>query len=94
MASLPHGYFSHIGVTYSRGISSIFINGSLSTSQKEVRFYTMLIQQIDWLTFHGAPMQGAQDNNPETLVLMVYQRIILMIFAQYNVLIDCVCHFE
>jgi hypothetical protein len=47
-STVPTGYFSHIGVTYAKGYSSIYINGSLSGSQKE----------------------GAQDNNPETTVML------------------------
>ena len=47
-STVPSGYFSHIGVTYAKGYSSIYINGSLSGSQKE----------------------GAQDNNPETTVML------------------------
>lgn len=46
--TVPAGHFSHIGVTYAKGYSSVYINGSLSGSQKE----------------------GAQDNNPETTVIL------------------------
>lgn len=47
-STVPTGYFSHIGVTYAKGYSSIYVNGSLFGSQKE----------------------GAQDNNPETTVML------------------------
>jgi hypothetical protein len=47
-STVPTGYFSHIAVTYAKGYSSIYINGSLSGWQKE----------------------GAQDDNPETEVML------------------------
>ena len=33
--TVPTGYFSHIGVTYSAGRSSIYLNGTLSGAQRE-----------------------------------------------------------